>query len=355
MATESPRARYRPKGQGFLVFERNARRVELPLDSDVIDLPPPADPRLAPPPARGQIVRVEGGHAVVPLPGAAIRVNHRPLSRRTVLHGGDMLEVDGFSATYTAAREELPWPLTVIVWPPSGPSVEIRSHRARLTLGSGDADLQIDDDTLNGLHCTIKRYANGVMQLVDERSQNGVMVDGRRVVDSVTLRDGAEVRIGRTRLKAWTDAELGADGRVLDPLEAYDGLPSGGFDPRAPQEPLRPYAIEVGPDFAGKRRRTFDDDVPTRLEALGERVDVRARRRPADQDGYHQYDAAYGDEDSQRRPRPPEEAAAPSGAAQVPGRPRVRGQDDDDDDDGFGRKRGGGLTLVHDPGKPRRK
>ena len=359
-SSDRPHARYRPRGQGFLVFEHNGRRVDLALDAERIDIPPPADARLAAPPPRATLDRIDGGHALSPLPGASVLINHRPASRRTVLRGGDAIEVNGWVAQYATAREELSWPITVIVWPPEGPPVEVRSHRARLTLGSGESDLQIDDDTLDGHHCTIRRFSNGIMALDDERSYNGVFVDGKKVATTASLRDGAEVRIGRTRLKAWAEATVRPDGQAARPEDEFDGLPSQGFDPKARAEPLRPYALEVGPDFVQTRRRTFDDDVPTRHEGLGEHVDVRARRRAEGADGYRKDPVREEPSDL------PEWApvAANAGKKRTDGAqnqpPPRRRSDEVDEADGyeFGRRKAPNLTLVHDGSgntkKPRR-
>jgi len=349
VAGGSPRARYRPRGQGFLVFERNARRIELPLDAERLDLPPQVDPRLAPPPVRAHIERIEGGHTLVPFPGSAVKVNHRLIARRTVLHGGDSVDVDGFEAQYTTAREELQFPMTVIVWPTEGPPVEIRSHRARLTIGAGDADIQVDDDTVDDVHCTIRRYANGVMQIQDEKSYNGTQLDGRRLNGSGPLRDGAEIRIGRTRLKAWAEASVHDSGALMGPVDAFDGLPQGGFDPKGGQGPLRPHAVEVGPDFIQTRRRTFDDDVPTRLEGWGERVDVRPTRRASHDPDAPRAPEGYGDAPRASGELPdwaPRDVNRPQPKAG--GAPKPRG-----DDLEFGRHKQSGLTRVHGADVPR--
>jgi hypothetical protein len=353
-----PFARYRPRGQGFLVFERNDRRIEVPLDDESVAVPPPADSRLAAPPPRGRIDRIETGHALTPHPGATILINHRPVARRTVLHGGDMLDIDGWAARYVTAREELAQPITVVIWPPEGTPIEVRSHRARLTIGAGDADIQVDDDTVDGKHCTIRRFANGIMSISDDKSYNGTFVDGKRVGDSASLRDGAEIRVGRTRIKAWTEGLVHADGSRTEPVDEFDGLPKGGFDPRARAEPLRPYAVEVGPDFVQTRRRTFADDVPTRFEGLGETVDVRAKSRRPPSSGYGRDDARGGSaelpswapsEVAQSRKDAPSpvhtEAPPPSGRPTPPRRSR-----DDDDELEFGRRKAHNLTLVHGPG-----
>ncbi len=290
----------------------------------------------------------------VPTTNASVLVNDRAVQKQQGLRGGDEIRVGEFYAVYTAAREQLSWPMTVIVWPPSGPPVEVRTHRARLELGFRDADLVIEDDTLDALHCIIKRYRNGLMQIEDNGSYNGVYVDGVQVVDGMNLRDGAEIRIGNTRVKAWADPPDVPDtqrpGSKAGPSvqEQFD-LPIDGFDP-ASSEPLRPYAVELGPEFAERRRRTFDDDVPTRQEPGGEQVGVRPRRRTSDQDG-------YVDEEEADANQVPDWAPLDRNQPEKwQGRKRSRFQESETGVD-LEKRDKAGLTLIHKkdrPIKPRR-
>jgi pSer/pThr/pTyr-binding forkhead associated (FHA) protein len=60
------------------------------------------------------------------------------------------------------------------------------------------ADVRFDDPTVSRRHALIVRQPDGV-RLLDDRSLNGVFVNGARV-DGKTLRDGDEIIVGRYRL-----------------------------------------------------------------------------------------------------------------------------------------------------------
>ena len=60
------------------------------------------------------------------------------------------------------------------------------------------ADLRFDDPTVSRRHALIVRQPDGV-RLLDDRSLNGVFVNGARVEGKV-LRDGDEIIVGRYRL-----------------------------------------------------------------------------------------------------------------------------------------------------------
>jgi pSer/pThr/pTyr-binding forkhead associated (FHA) protein/DNA-directed RNA polymerase subunit RPC12/RpoP len=75
------------------------------------------------------------------------------------------------------------------------------------------ADVRFDDPTVSRRHALIVRHADGV-RLLDDRSLNGVFVNGARV-DGRTLEDGDEIIVGRYRLSfisvpAVGEAEPGA-------------------------------------------------------------------------------------------------------------------------------------------------
>jgi hypothetical protein len=70
------------------------------------------------------------------------------------------------------------------------------------------ADVRFDDPTVSRRHALIVRQADGV-RLLDDRSLNGVFVNGARV-DGKTLRDGDEIIVGRYRLLFVTVSAPGA-------------------------------------------------------------------------------------------------------------------------------------------------
>lgn len=71
-----------------------------------------------------------------------------------------------------------------------------------------DAGIFFDDVTVSRRHAEITRVA-GAFEIVDQRSLNGIYVNGERV-DRATLDNGAEVRIGKFRLNFFVSpADLG--------------------------------------------------------------------------------------------------------------------------------------------------
>jgi len=76
------------------------------------------------------------------------------------------------------------------------------------------ADVRFDDPTVSRRHALIVRQPDGV-HLLDDRSLNGVFVNGARV-DGKTLEDGDEIIVGRYRLRFLSvasddDSPSGAD------------------------------------------------------------------------------------------------------------------------------------------------
>ena len=97
-----------------------------------------------------------------------------------------------------------------------GPASSSRARRVPLLRRSGElrtvaltrewtrigrslaADVRFDDPTVSRRHALIVRHPDGV-RLLDDRSLNGVFVNGARV-DGRTLQDGDEIIVGRYRL-----------------------------------------------------------------------------------------------------------------------------------------------------------
>ena len=72
-------------------------------------------------------------------------------------------------------------------------------------LGRGlSADVRIDDATVSRKHAVIVRRGDDVV-ILDDRSMNGVWVNGERIQESV-LKDGDEIRLGRVPLTFVTAA-----------------------------------------------------------------------------------------------------------------------------------------------------
>jgi pSer/pThr/pTyr-binding forkhead associated (FHA) protein len=79
------------------------------------------------------------------------------------------------------------------------------------------ADIRFDDPTVSRRHALIVRQADGV-RVLDDRSLNGVFVNGERV-EWRTLRDGDEIVVGRYRLH-YLDVLESALGAAQEAAEA---------------------------------------------------------------------------------------------------------------------------------------
>jgi predicted nucleic acid-binding Zn-ribbon protein len=64
---------------------------------------------------------------------------------------------------------------------------------------SGSADIQLDDPTVSRRHALIVRTPGEALRALDDRSLNGLFVNGEKV-DWIALGDGDELEIGRYRL-----------------------------------------------------------------------------------------------------------------------------------------------------------
>ncbi len=96
-----------------------------------------------------------------------------------------------------------------LVYEQDGELVAVPLHREWTRIGrSLTADVRFDDPTVSRRHALIVRHEDGV-RVLDDRSLNGVFVNGRRV-EWRTLRDGDEIVVGRYRLTFL--ASIGAAG-----------------------------------------------------------------------------------------------------------------------------------------------
>ena len=64
---------------------------------------------------------------------------------------------------------------------------------------SSAADLLLDDPTVSRRHALVVRTDEGELRALDDRSLNGLFVNGERV-EWAPLKDGDELEIGRYRL-----------------------------------------------------------------------------------------------------------------------------------------------------------
>ena len=120
-------------------------------------------------------------------------------------------------AWVTEAREGLSEPGQYLVFDRDGSVESIALDREWTRVGrSLAADVRFDDPTVSRRHALIVRQADGV-RVLDDRSLNGVFVNGERV-EWRELRDGDEIVVGRYRLTFLdvTTAAVSADGPTLE-------------------------------------------------------------------------------------------------------------------------------------------
>ena len=92
-------------------------------------------------------------------------------------------------------------------WTPAGAKL-VPLDGDRLTVGSDASnDVAVEaDGQMSGLHAVLERYAAG-WAIRDLGSSNGTFVNGERVWAERRLRDGDEIRLGRTRFVFSTDVK----------------------------------------------------------------------------------------------------------------------------------------------------
>jgi hypothetical protein len=102
-------------------------------------------------------------------------------------------------ARVAAIREQIEQPGEYLLYEDGSEMRTVALVREWTRIGrSLAADLRFDDPTVSRRHALVVRHADGV-RLLDDRSLNGVFVNGSRV-DGKTLQDGDELIVGRYRL-----------------------------------------------------------------------------------------------------------------------------------------------------------
>jgi pSer/pThr/pTyr-binding forkhead associated (FHA) protein len=103
-------------------------------------------------------------------------------------------------ALLDAARDEIDEPGRYLVFHDAGTVRTVTMTNDSMRIGrSLSADLRFEDPTVSRRHAVLVAEADAV-RVLDDRSLNGVFVNGERVV-SQTLTDGDEIVIGRYRLR----------------------------------------------------------------------------------------------------------------------------------------------------------
>ena len=109
-----------------------------------------------------------------------------------------------------AARAAIEAPGRYLIFHDAGAVRSVAMPGESMRIGrSLSAHLRFEDPTVSRRHAVLVTEADGV-RLLDDRSLNGVFVNGERVVSHV-LADGDEVVIGRYRLRFADLATLPAD------------------------------------------------------------------------------------------------------------------------------------------------
>jgi hypothetical protein len=104
-----------------------------------------------------------------------------------------------WGALLAHAREEIEQPGEYLFYEESGEIRRVALTREWTRIGrSLVADVRFDDPTVSRRHALIVRQPDGV-RLLDDRSLNGVFVNGARV-EGKALKDGDEIVVGRYRL-----------------------------------------------------------------------------------------------------------------------------------------------------------
>jgi pSer/pThr/pTyr-binding forkhead associated (FHA) protein len=129
----------------------------------------------------------------------------------------DEAEPEDHDAIVEDARDRIEAPGQYLAFEEGGVTRIVPLEREWTRVGrSLAADVRFDDPTVSRRHALIVRQADGV-RVLDDRSLNGVFVNGERVEWRV-LADGDEILVGRYRLIFLEQAATGA-GSAQSPLE----------------------------------------------------------------------------------------------------------------------------------------
>ena len=97
---------------------------------------------------------------------------------------------------------------------------------AQVVLGRGTADVVIDDPEISRRHALV-RVVGGRVQIDDLDSMNGTWVNGQRITETVQLRPGDVVRLGRSLFELQAEPASEIAEHVQAPSRAIPSPPSG--------------------------------------------------------------------------------------------------------------------------------
>ena len=102
----------------------------------------------------------------------------------------------------------------LIISSPDGKRGVFEIGKPVITIGRGSAnDLVLNDPSVSRFHAVLKKSADDQVSIADRGSTNGVVIDGTRVVEEVSLAHGARVKIGIYDLKLESQREPARDSR----------------------------------------------------------------------------------------------------------------------------------------------
>ncbi len=111
----------------------------------------------------------------------------------------DAISADG-DAQLAAARDAIAEPGAYLVFQDTGCVRTVAMSGESMRIGrSLSADLRFEDPTVSRRHAVLVAEADGI-RVLDDRSLNGVFVNGERIVSQL-LADGDEIVVGRYRLR----------------------------------------------------------------------------------------------------------------------------------------------------------
>jgi predicted nucleic acid-binding Zn-ribbon protein len=120
--------------------------------------------------------------------------------------------------TLLGATREIEEPGRYLVFQDAGSIRTVAMTGDSMRIGrSLSADLRFEDPTVSRRHAVLVAESDGV-RVLDDRSLNGVFVNGERIV-SHTLQDGDEIVIGRYRLR-FADSTAAAGAHAVRALQA---------------------------------------------------------------------------------------------------------------------------------------
>jgi len=126
--------------------------------------------------------------------------------RRASMFESPTVDADAISAApvlpdwLDGVRESLAPGALHVAFEEGGQPVVVALEHGWTRIGrSGSADIQLDDATVSRRHALIIRTPDDELRALDDRSLNGLFVNGERV-EWAPLEDGDELEIGRYRL-----------------------------------------------------------------------------------------------------------------------------------------------------------